>query len=463
MLTDFFIFIVIKFPIEDVSSLWTLTVGQIQTWIVGSPFRNEDSQSSTLCEALSRIGSSELSHLTDSLLNLMPQLEETHRVRFVMGHLCESFAHTLSHAVDLEMELLSTASSEIHNFNKNIQLATKSILESEDKTLNDNTYYLDTMYGKGRIILTRNDEYPDGIVKIATVELEYGSKLFCVLTPDMENSFGSSVSEKSKNSESTDRDVSGTIHSKREIMTKFISPLRILCTSVFCLQQSLFALLDLFSVYCSEKEVSLLLNAVEKSRRVACEGTEIKDLSSYFQEAYLMETGARVEEVQAAFSSDSGIGHVGRYEMYYLTQESSANNVLVRFLSFLYCLRADSKSNNWDTVLYAEPLLVARMIDVLQKFITSERSVGHKIDPNVWRTASDSGGKFAVHCTSFATIVVNILYTMVNFSDEQFERLKGTLFPILCSLISVQSEEIRKQVANVFITKVGNLLNKTRE
>jgi brefeldin A-inhibited guanine nucleotide-exchange protein len=459
MLTDFFQFFVINFPVEDVRSLWNLTVGQIQTWIVGIPFRTENSQSSTLFEALSRIGSAELVHLTNSLWNIMPQLQEMHRVRYLMGHLCESLAHSLSYAVDLEKELLAAASYEVQSLERNLQLVMDGALESEGKMLADEMNYMHTCYGKGRLLSIRKDEYPDGIVKIATVELESGSTLFCVLTPEMErHTCADDTSNRFQN-----EDGSGASLSKRDIMTKYVSPLRILCTSVFCLQQSFFALLDSFSVYCSEEEVSLLLNAVEKSRNVACEGATNQYLPSYFQEAYLMETGARVEEVQAAFSSDSGIGHVGRYEMYYLTQESSANNVLVRFLSLLYCPRADTKSNNWDTVLFAEPLLVARMIDVLQKFITSERSFGHKIDPNVWRTASDSGGKFAVHCTSFATIVVNILYTMVNFSDEQFERQKDTLFPILCSLISVQSEEIRKQVANVFITKVGNLLNKTKK
>lgn len=378
-------------------------------------------------------------------------------MRDLMGHLCESFADTLSYTVGLEKELLSAASIEIQKQKTKCQSATNWALDStEDKTLIDDLCFIDTLYGKGRIVLTRNYEYPDGIVTIATIDLESGATLFCLLTPEMERAI-------SKMNTSNKDMYSGANLSKKEIMTKYVSPLRILCTSVFCLQQSFFALLDIFSVNCSKKEVSLLLDAVEKSRNVACEGAAMKDLSSYFQDAYLMETGARLEEVQAAFSSDSGIGHVGRHEMYYLTQESSANNVLVRFLSFLYCPRADSKSNDWDTVLFAEPLLVARMIDVLQKFITSERSFGHKIDLNVWRTASDSGGKFAVHCTSFATIVVNILITIVNFSDEQFERQKGTLFPILCSLISVQSDEIRKQVANVFLTKVGNLLNKTKE
>ena len=107
---------------------------------------------------------------------------------------------------------------------------------------------------------------------------------------------------------------------------------------------------------------------------------------------------------------------------------------------------------------FSEQLLMSLMTDVLKKFIISERENGHKLDPNVWRVASESGTKFAIHCTSFAVVVVNILYTILGFTDEQFDRQKATLFPILTSLILIQSEEIRMLVANVLNQKVAVLL-----
>lgn len=453
MLTDIFCSFVLKFSLEESIMIWPLTVGNIQKWVNGSPYGVDDQEDFVPCEAITRIGSAELAHLTENLFMIFHHLNVEY-VRNLLGLLCESLANALSKNVDLERKLLLAASVDIEHFQNSLQVNDHPSLESNPVTITERNV-VETAYGSGKIITFRIDQHPDGNIKMALIKLESGSNLYCVMTPGMEKIFEEEINDDSM---STSFMEACTIKSKIDILKKYISPLRVRCISVYCLQQSLFALLDLFAVHCSKNDVSLLLNALETSRTIACEGSKSQVLSTYFQDAYLMETGGRMEEVQAAFSSDSGAGHAGRYEMYFLTQESSANNVLVRFLSLLYCPRNDSKSNTWDTMHFAEPLLVARMIDVLEKFIVSERSVGHKIDLNVWRTASDSGGKFAVHCTSFATIVVNILYTMVNFSDEQFERLKGKLFPILCSLISTQSEEIRKQVSHVFLTKVGKLL-----
>jgi hypothetical protein len=170
------------------------------------------------------------------------------------------------------------------------------------------------------------------------------------------------------------------------------------------------------------------------------------------------ERRGEVEDPQDSYKSDSGLGHLGSCEMFFLTQEASANNILVRLLSLLYCPREGTVTKAWDTVAFSEPLLLSRMTDVLQKFIVSEREDGHKLDPNVWRAVSESGTKFAIHCTSFAAVVVNILYTILEFSDEQIARQKGTLFPVLCQLISVQSEEIRMLVSKILQTKISFLL-----
>ena len=70
--------------------------------------------------------------------------------------------------------------------------------------------------------------------------------------------------------------------------------------------------------------------------------------------------------------------------MFFLTQESCANNILIHFLALLYCTGNDEVVNQWDPVSFSEPLLMERMTDVLQKFIESEREDGHLIDPNFW-------------------------------------------------------------------------------
>jgi hypothetical protein len=66
------------------------------------------------------------------------------------------------------------------------------------------------------------------------------------------------------------------------------------------------------------------------------------------------------------------------------------------------------------------------------------------IDPNVWRNASESGEKIA--CTSFAPVVVEILKVIGSLKPEQCLKHKQELFPAVCMLIRVQSEEIRQLV-----------------
>jgi len=144
--------------------------------------------------------------------------------------------------------------------------------------------------------------------------------------------------------------------------------------------------------------------------------------------------------------------------MFFLTQEAGANKAILTFLSLL-CRSGDQGGNHaWDTARFAEPPLLDRMIDVLQKFIVSEIAVGEHIDPNVWRMHSESGGKIAVYCTSFAAVVVMILSTILGFNVDRFKRQKEKIFPYLCALVRVQSEEIRKLVADVLSEKVGVLL-----
>lgn len=215
--------------------------------------------------------------------------------------------------------------------------------------------------------------------------------------------------------------------------------------------------MEAFSAEAGREEVICLLNALEKSRVFALKCYEDKDLSNSFKKAMVLEWGEEIEK--EASLSPGGENHRGSSEMFFLTQEAVANKVIILFLSVLFRTRKSDESNTWDTISYSEPLLLERMIDVLQKFIVSEQADAHRLDPNVWRISNDSGGKVAVYCTKFAAVVVHILETIIGFDRQQFEGQKSKLFPILCSLITVQSEEIRKLVAQVFREKVGSLLH----
>lgn len=146
--------------------------------------------------------------------------------------------------------------------------------------------------------------------------------------------------------------------------------------------------------------------------------------------------------------------------MFFLTQEAGANKAIIHVLSSLY-LDLDSKTHRlveWERQTFSEPLLFERMMDVSEKFLKSEQDDGEKIDPNVWRISSESGKKVALYCTSFASVMVSILNTMLMLSRVQFNRHKHVLFPALCSLITVQSDEIRHLVREVLAHQVSPLI-----
>ena len=222
------------------------------------------------------------------------------------------------------------------------------------------------------------------------------------------------------------------------------------CIASHCLQQYISTFVDQFAVLTSEEEASCLLNTLNQSRIASMKAREDEDLSHAFQEACLAQWGDSVEEIDAAMTrANSGLGHRGSSQKFFLTQEASATNAVILLLSLLYNKRQDVDCS-WDTEAFAEPILFERIIDVLTIFLESEERDGLSIDPNVWRSVSERGGQVAFYCTSFAGVVVQVLDMICNLEKGQFDSHKESLFPILCSLIRVQSDEIRHLVAKVF-------------
>lgn len=172
--------------------------------------------------------------------------------------------------------------------------------------------------------------------------------------------------------------------------------------------------------------------------------------------------GGGVEEVEAALQgTGGGSGHRGSSQIFFLAQEASATKAVILLLSMLNSPQAtgdEEEKNDWDTVAFSEPLLMERIVEVLNEFLESEEKDGVQIDPNVWRSASESGGQVAYFCTSFAGVVVDILTMIYNLEGEKFNRHKGSLFPILCSLVRVQSGEIRLLVSDILRKQVGPMI-----
>ena len=143
-----------------------------------------------------------------------------------------------------------------------------------------------------------------------------------------------------------------------------------------------------------------------------------------------------------------------------MTQTAGATNGVIRLLSGLYDYEeVFNGEEHWDRRVFAGQYLSKIMQDIFFKFAESEAKEGHKVDPNVWRNTTESGTvKVAIYCTSFASVVVGLLQAMLSFEPALIERNKAAFFPLVCELVGVQSEEIRKLVRRVLTEKFGPLL-----
>jgi hypothetical protein len=193
---------------------------------------------------------------------------------------------------------------------------------------------------------------------------------------------------------------------------------------------------------------------------MSCKANLDEDLSLAFQEAMFSQWGDGVEEVEEVLSTGRLLNQ-STSATFFLAQESGATNNVIHILSLLYQSGALEDSSDPDLERFAEPLLLERMVYVLNKFLESESQEGRLIDPNLWRNVSKGGDKIAIYCTSFAVVVISILEIMLSITSEQFARHKQHFFPLLCSLVRVQSDEIRQLVGLVLEQKISPLLGVT--
>jgi hypothetical protein len=234
------------------------------------------------------------------------------------------------------------------------------------------------------------------------------------------------------------------------------------CVAAHCLYQSLST--ELYHVllpYASRKNAFDLLNALSSSCSVAAAAASDEDLATAFQEALFSDWGDGVAAVEEALENAARLSHRHGSGMFFLTQQAGATNAMLRMLSILYLNRGDRHGQNedWDRANFAEPHLLTLVNDVTTKFLQSERQDGHLIDPHVWRNANESGGKVALYCTSFAFVVLEIVRVVRSLPHEQFVRHKQLLFPMLCSLIRAQSDEIRHLVQETLVLQVSPMID----
>lgn len=234
--------------------------------------------------------------------------------------------------------------------------------------------------------------------------------------------------------------------------------LKIRCVAAHCLQTKFFSLFERLVPLAEESIIVKLLEALKLSRRVAEEAVLDEDLKHVFQEAIVSEWGDGVEEVEQALSNVARLSHLHGSAMFFLTQEAGATKAIIQMLGILYQGQAQGNWINWDRQSFAEPHLLINMRGALRKFQESEEKDGHLIDPNVWRNASESGGKVALYCTAFADVVVGILDIILSMDEDQFKKHRHFFFPIICALIRADSKEIRSLVQKILALHIAPMV-----
>lgn len=242
---------------------------------------------------------------------------------------------------------------------------------------------------------------------------------------------------------------------------KLLPAVKLRCVAAHCLQKILLSLREEELIgFISQETVSNLLKILNASRDFAEDAAKNQDLAHAFQEAMFKEWGISGDNVgEEAMENIARLNQTQGSAMFFLTQTAGATNGVNRLLTALYDHEETFHGeDHWDRRVFAGQYLVAIMEDIFRKFAESEIKEGHKVSPNVWRSSSESGVKVAMYCTSFASVVVGLLRAMLSFEPALIERNKGVFYPLVCELVGVRSEEIRRLVRRVLTEKFGPIL-----
>lgn len=458
-LTDILSEVALKRGMDGRIELWPLIEKQFYLWCIGR--EKSDGAAWQPCEALVRISCREINRFAIHLKSLILTLKSEEHMAWVSAML-KTFASVLSRLVMIETSI------------KDELIRVKSIAYGPDESVKsepqvelgkmETEIIVYTPFGRGKLTERREDKYMCKNDTNCTyvkdiIQLDFGGTLYRPapgVNPVIESSSDSPAPLKDIVGEkgNTLMPTSLTEITRESWWQHLVPSLKIRCVGVHCIQYYLHDLLSFYAPLASEEDIEQLHMSLDNSRLLAAEASTHEDLSHAFQEAMFSQWGDGVEEVEEALSNIGGSSHRRGSEMFFLTQEAGATKNIIQMLSILY--QFDNKSGRmWDHETYSESRLLDYIKEVLLKFIESEATDGHLIDPNVWRNASESGGKLAIYCTSFAAVVVKVLCIMLSMSREKFSKHRQEFFPLLCSLVLIQSEEIRNLVKEVLERQVA--------
>jgi hypothetical protein len=216
--------------------------------------------------------------------------------------------------------------------------------------------------------------------------------------------------------------------------------------------------LDAMIPSASLEDVAQLVAALKESQQCAASAVIDHDVSMAFQDALLKDWGDGIQIPNEDSETLSRLSLQHGSAIFFLSQEAGAAKSIVHLLSTLFLSFQNTSISDWNRAEYAEPLLVATMTDVLDKFLDSARRDGHLVDHNVWRKVGESSGKIALYCTSFAVVVIDILRIIRSMHHEVFDKYKNRFFFPLCALIRMDSSDIRQLVHEIFVVHLGPYL-----
>ena len=468
---------------EGRDKIWPLIADQFKTWCIDHSEKRNGSIQWRPCETLVRISCREIRRCLIRLSSWVQERDNA-EASFWASTVLLMFSNILSRSLEKEeatIKYLIRAKTNAMSGRK----GNGTTDSNSERTGPQTAARVNTAYGRGTVLETKTIVFPDnsseamadggvspksdhGTPKRFKIRDYFGSTLatsessdgITVTTSVIKLDFGAVLYQPigislDKNSSHADVSLQGAY------WERYVPELKIRCTAAHCLQMALADTIQMFAPLATEEITAKLLDNLSFSQQTAESALINQDISTAFQEALLSEWGDGVAAVDEALETAARLSHLHGSGMYFLTQESSATRAAMSILSNLYTTVDDGIGDGegyWDKEAFAEPLLLKIMSEVLDRFLTSEEMDGGLVDPKVWRNVSESGSKVALYCTSFASVVVEILHMIQSFKPGQFEKQKQELFPILCDLVRVQSEEIRMLVRGILMNQVGPLI-----
>jgi hypothetical protein len=417
------------------AELWRSTVGNTyHRWCNGDP------ESWIPCEAVVRVGTAEVNRFMRRATAELPSIERTDASVWA-NEIIHFYTKLLKDSLEEEQSLIA----------KLLRWKWRAYKISSGKSKSDGLR-MKTAYGHGSLEEERTVSYDCGTkVVVETIRLDFGI-LYQARTIVASEKKQLGVDEFAK----LDSKVNNP---EAPNWMKLLPALKIRCVAAHYLQQTLLSLHEdeVFPLVPRET-VESLLRTLNMSRELAEDAVKNEDLAHAFQEAMFNEWDQE-DMGEEALVRISQLNKTQGSAMFFLTQTAGATNSVIRLLSVLYDYEEILDNvDTWDRKTFAGQYLMKIMQDIFFKFAESEAKEGHRIDPNVWRNTAESGVKVAVYCTSFASVVVGLLNAMLSFEPSHIERHKAAFYPMVCELINVQSDEIRKLVRRILVEKFGPLL-----